>query len=173
MQESSDPNKGYVAPRKLLDLVHAFSPDNKNSGTPILDQVETDQILQNVPATPQGAKKDKHKYQVRRLAKVDTAAIDFVTLDGNAFYEPHAHEQSNSKIFINEGFGYLLLSTQQEDEVWHPYKPGDSFYVSCRTFHGFFTASVTHFVSVNDPEIIDAATRAVDLKFRSPRQSSD
>jgi len=50
-----------------------------------------------------------------------------------------------------------------------PYKPGDSFYVSRGMFHGFLSVSVTHFVSVNDPEILDPVTGAVDLRFRTPR----
>ena len=134
MPDSSASKKQYVVPRTLLDLVHAPNPDNNNSGTAILDRVETDQILQNVPATEEGAEKGERAYLVRRLAKVGTAAIDFVTLDSHVLYKPHAHDNSDSKIFINEGFGYLLLRKQPEGEVRHPYKPGDSFYVSRGTY---------------------------------------
>jgi|SRR6185503_19270000 hypothetical protein len=169
MADSPASKERNVVPAQLLDLVHAPNPDNKNCGTPILDGTETDEILRNFSAEPHGAEEDERKYLVRRLTKVGTAAIDFVTLDAQVFYKPHVHQRSDSKIFITEGFGYLLLGKEPGDEMLIPYKPGDSFYVSRGMFHGFLSVSVTHFVSVNDPEILDPVTGAVDLRFRTPR----
>ena len=156
----------YAVPSKVLALVHGSNPDNRNGRVPVLDRNETEQILQYVSPEMYGARKNEHKYEVRRLAKVGTAAIDFVKLDSHAAYESHAHEHSDSRIYITEGFGFLILGEgHSNDEVWHPYKPGDAFYVPRGTFHGFFTLWVTHFVSINDPEIRDSQTGHVDIKF--------
>jgi hypothetical protein len=161
--------EGYVIPSQLLALVRAANPDNTNNGVPVLNQSETGKILQNVSAEMHGARRNEHKYEVRRLGKVDTAAVDFVKLDSHAAYESHVHQCSDSKIYITQGFGFLILGKKErpQDEVWHPYKPGDTFYVPRGTFHCFFTIWVTHFVSVNDPEILDPQTGHVDIQFET------
>lgn len=149
MPDSSDPKKGYAVPRKLLDLVHAPNPDNRNTATPVLDQTEIDQILENVPALKHGGETGEPQYDVRRLTKAGTAAIDLVTLDSQIVYRPHVHDHSESKIFVVDGFGYLILRERERvgDERLHAYKPGDRLHIPRKTYHGFFAISVTHFIS--------------------------
>jgi quercetin dioxygenase-like cupin family protein len=144
----------------------------QNSGVPVLDQIETAKILHNVRPGRHGGRKgkDEKNYEVRRLKKVGTATIDFMKLDTHKAYPSHRHHYSDSKIYITQGLGFLVLrkgNQHPKDEGWHSYKPGDMFYVTPDTFHGFFTNSETHFVSINDPEILNQETGDVDIEFES------
>ena len=139
---------------------------HKQNISPVLNQIEIEEILKTCQVQFLGARRERPKeaYEVWRIAPIGSAVIELVRLKRSTAYERHRHNYSKSTLQIACGEGHLV----EGEGDFEPYVSGAVFEVPPRGPHGFFTIDETYFISLNDPAIA-AHDGHVDIEFLDKR----
>ena len=87
--------------------------------------------------------------------------VEYVTLPKGSIHEKHYHKNSDAFIYIICGDGFVI----GQGDAKYPYKSGEIFYFEKGTYHGFIVESITQFISIQSPPIINHKDNTEDLHF--------
>ncbi|RDI42085.1 cupin domain-containing protein [Aquicella lusitana] len=88
--------------------------------------------------------------------------VELVVLQPQSRYRPHYHRHSAAVIYIVSGKGTFRLCNTDEE-----YYPGKRILIPAGLLHGFNTDTLTLFLSIQSPPILNRESGSVDLYYEN------